>query len=160
MSGAGLNLGLYLDPKSLVQLELTSTNSDAPMFIFFNSGNYDIKAYSAGVHYKQFVGNSFYFNAGLDYRKIDYKYESYNNSNTETFIGESSGISAAIGNQWVFNRFTIGCDWVGFFTPLSYNIYNKTYSGSYTEKDVDSDAKNYVKRTQIMITRVYLGLVF
>lgn len=157
-SSNGVNAGLFIDPESIVQLEVTISNRATPFFSWNkNENDYKINAYSFGAHYKQFVGSSFYFNAGLDYRKVDYRYEP-SSGNMLAFKGDSSGLSLSIGNQWVFNRFTIGCDWVGFFTPFYSGTSDENYTGS--KSDLDSDIRTYVEKSQIMLTRVYLGFAF
>ena len=60
LSSTGINLGLFLDPESVVQVEFTSSSKATPFFTG-SKDDYTINAYSIGVRYKQFVGNSFYF---------------------------------------------------------------------------------------------------
>jgi hypothetical protein len=79
--------------------------------------------------YKQYVGNSFYIAPGAYYRNqhiVNSTSTSYSFSKgTYSYIGsdeadiEDLGISFRIGNNWSFNKMSIGCDWVGLNSTVS-----------------------------------------
>ena len=80
---------------------------------------------SAGYAYgRYFFGNSFNMMAGLGMRNatIDYTIEesSLNLKLKGKIEIQSIAVPVFIGNRWTFSSgFTIGCDWVGAFIPLS-----------------------------------------
>jgi hypothetical protein len=77
------------------------------------TNEYKDRQISFEIAYKKFVSNSFYLRPGVYYR--DYKeenvYESFWSDQTERY--KDLGMAFAIGNQWQFNKLTIGCDWFG-----------------------------------------------
>lgn len=71
---------------------------------------------SIAIQYKRYLGNSFYVAPELFYLRSheeingfwgnvfdQYKYASYT----------SLGTGLRIGNQWTWENFTLGCDWIG-----------------------------------------------
>lgn len=164
MAGGGLTAGMYLDRNSILFAEVTN---NANQSTFFGS-DYNIKGTSVGVHYKRFVGNSFYVRAGADYRTVDYKYKyssfvSSNFDSESSFIGESLAASLVIGNQWQWENFTLGCDWIGVTAPFSSKIKEDRFGGatdSYDRSRQERDKKHFVTDTIAQGLRLYLGASF
>ncbi|MBL7545057.1 MAG: hypothetical protein JNL11_14665 [Bdellovibrionaceae bacterium] len=129
-----------------------------------------IHVVQAGAHYKQFLGNSFYFRGGAHYQTVEYKYDLSNSlyesrREISTFKGESIVGSVAIGNQWQYKYLTIGCDWIGFAQPISYKIYSAQApsKGSFVDLDQETfeeQKKNYVTGSSVIALRLYLGASF
>lgn len=154
---AGVSAGMYLNRNSLVQLDFTQ--GTLPYF-FFN-----LKATTVGVNYKHFYGNSFYTKLGVDYRSISISdinllyYEQTGDVGTaETLVG-----NAAIGNQWQWQNFTIGCDWIGVNPPLVVlsTKYQASSDLSQSDRDdMDRSWNNVAKVTSWQFLRFYLGASF
>lgn len=163
-ASVGLTLGVFLDRNSEIDLEFIR---GIPTYLnWYSWSEYDIKTSSVGLHYKHFVGNSFYFRVGADYRKVDYRYTSRdiitNAVDSENkFTGDSIAATILIGNQWQWDNFTLGCDWIGAALPLTSNVNTESLSGPnpnsrYLKEDQDWLLKNGIT----MALRFYLGATF
>lgn len=152
--------GYYLDRNSLVQLEaggggMTSSG------IFMNS-RFELSGTSYGIHYKRFLANSFYFKTGVDYRSVSYSYNySYTNA-LEAFEGNSFALSLVIGNQWQWDNFTLGCDWIGFSAPFASETTSVTYAGndSFYRDEIERAKQDYLKNGFAQGLRFYIGYAF
>lgn len=90
------------------------------------------QAYSTTValYMKRYVGNSFYFELGLaaherNVRTKEYTYDFRPNGSfgavyydEESYTQKDAGLQFGIGNQWQWEHFTLGCEWVGAYVPL------------------------------------------
>ena len=159
---SGINVGYFLDRKSIVYLRynnLVKGMECSGSLSCSDSGS------SYGVSYKRFFGNSFYIEAGIDQREVSY-------SETQSdivagnywfnFKGSSTVASLVIGNQWQWQNFTIGCDWVGIGIPVAHTITSENDSGDNVWSSSDrSDRENlYVTGGVAMALRFYLGASF
>jgi hypothetical protein len=169
ISSQGLSAGYFLNRNMIVSIEATTGTRDNDSFLFSTSSDsYNIRGNSVGVHFKHFVGNSFYYRTGIDYRSLKYKYDytsSFSPANNvhRSFDGKSFGVTFAIGNQWQFENFNIGCDWIGFTVPLSKSISNESVtspSATYDNEQLADDEKTYIKNTSATLLRFYLGATF
>lgn len=161
----GLQLGKFLRPDQLLFLEVTAgaTTSGSA---YFNSGS-QVKSGSFGVHYKRYASNSFYWRSGVDLRKFEYKYF-YDSINgpaydvTREFDGTSLAFNFQIGNQWQWQNFTLGCDWVGISVPVQSDIKNDYVSSpyAYDSEDQKEDIKRAIKEPNINLVRFYIGASF
>lgn len=163
--GPALTVAKYLDRNSMIGMEVT----DGSVLTFSFLSRYDINASSVGVYYKKFVGNSFYYRGGLDYRRADYKYEYddiWGNPNDDvesTFIANSLAASIVIGNQWQWKGFTLGCDWIGYTQPFASNIEKEVEKGNFDDSDrrrKKDDIDFLTKRGVAQGLRLYLGASF
>jgi hypothetical protein len=125
------------------------------------------------VDLKSFWGNSFYTRVGFSKRDYDFSWDVYPTDDDGTISFEterlsaktsSTGLELGLGNQWQWNSFSIGADWIGVYIPLSssgtdevVNEGNAVEAGIFT--DVDDDVK-YAKTTQLAFVRFYLGFAF
>jgi len=172
----GLSAGYFLEKNKMLLLEVTDsktrftkisiTNADSTRTNFEET----LKGQSIGVHYKQFNGNSFYLRTGLDYGKINYnfKYTPYGTNSTEnvSLSGDALYANFQIGNQWQWENFTLGCDWVGISVPLyshesdrSMNSFAQADESYYSDK-LNTASSDFIKRSQINLLRFYLGATF
>lgn len=170
--GQGIQAGYHLERNKLVLVEftsgsLTSTATASSSLSTDTSGSkYDIKSQSFGVHYKQFTGNSFYWRAGADYRTLKYKYTFSSTGfadDTRDFDGTSLAANFQIGNQWQWQNFTLGCDWIGYALPLTSQVSNDKVVSStptYDRDRLNEDSKLLVKNGHITLLRFYLGASF
>ncbi len=160
----GFNLGIFLDRNSLIEIQALGGRPITLSFL----NSYDIYTRSFGVHYKHFHGNSFYWAAGLDYRSVDYKsnaYDLFNSSvlETRTFDGSSLGPSLVIGNQWSWENFTLGCDWIGFYLPITSQVNSEKESSGAPNaysRSLKDEEDYYIKSSSTIGLRFYLGASF
>lgn len=158
-NSTGLAFGSYYTRNDILFAEITyGTGNSSGGF----GSEYDIVTHSLGVHWKHFVGNSFYLNSGIDFRKVDYNYKNTSTSTDSHFDSTSTAISFAIGNQWQWQSFTLGCDWVGLSVPITHNVSNAniTTSSSYEESSFNDDKDDFSKKTTGQLLRFYLGASF
>jgi len=116
--GNGLAFGKFLSSDLILFIE--GVNGGMNLFLDDGRG----KVWSIGGHAKYFVGNSFYWRGGID--SVSTSYRCSNRATWFSFCGDdfdaqSAVISISIGNQWQWENFTLGTDWIGFGTsfPLS-----------------------------------------
>ncbi len=160
----GATIGKYLDRNSLITLDFTKGYEAQHTSWFYSK--YDVSTFSIGTSYKKFVSNSFYFRAGFDYKTIDY-HHTYRDIFTDAierenkFKGESLAASIYIGNQWQWENFTMGCDWVGYSLPVYSNIHDESSVGTTSYVGPMSDDQDVLlKSGTIMLLRFYLGASF
>jgi hypothetical protein len=110
----GINGGYFIDADKLVQIEVNRGK--------LGLSSFDIATESLGVNLKYFTGNSFYVKAGAAYRSVSMKNAICFNcaANNRVDLGAANAIAAelAVGNQWQWENFTFGCDWIGLMVPL------------------------------------------
>ncbi len=157
----GVNAGYYLSRNALLQLEYSKGKLP---YIFFS-----IEATTVGLNLKYFVGNSFYIKSGASYRQVAVKDLTCFLCDTATFqdVGsaDSAAVEVAIGNQWQWENFTMGCDWFGAMVPFTTtNISNNYKSNSdlsaTTKSDLDKAWYNLGRTTSYELLRFYLGASF
>lgn len=157
----GLGAGLYLNPDSILQLEFKG-NSDND----YEGDNYDTKIRSLGVNWKQFLGNSFYLKGGIEHRWVtassDYRGSFGTTGWAWGFKGQSTSAAIAIGNQWQFSGFTLGCDWFGVQQPLIHTRSNEYAidNDDYAQRRLNEESENYLEDTTYSFVHFYLGMSF
>jgi len=164
-NNTGIELGSHLDPNQLILLDLRSGKGTLNSSIDSSDGTSDTKYSSFGIHYKYFSSNSFYFRAGLDFSKYDFTMKGNSLASNEAYLNSFSGYnlnsSIAIGNQWQWENFTIGCDWIGYAKPIYYKVVNESISPSSFGLWEFSDSKQaYLKDDTGILLRLYLGSTF
>jgi hypothetical protein len=175
----GVNLGYSLNPDSILQLELTRAENQFKTPIYSNADGYSsstssqrwyssLKGYSIGIHIKEFIGNSFYLNGGIDYRNLSRDNE-YDDQITPAqsfdvgFSGSSIAAAVSLGNQFQYSHFTMGCDWVGVSMPFSHSVQGESAIGPVTDVGLSTrqnDEARYLSMPTIQLLRVYLGASF
>lgn len=167
-NGMGIGGTYHLNSNQLLNLELKSGRMDnfRQSTIYSNGvvtdqSQSELTNSSISGGFKQFSGNSFYYKLGLDYTmgKYNYRFDGYR----AEYEGSSIGASIAIGNQWQWDSFTIGCDWVGYRTPISTNTKTNKIVGSIDkddEKSFNDDVKILFKDSNLMLLKFYLGASF
>lgn len=139
-------VGWYLEPDDILSLEIKKLT-------YFVSGDYGstLDSTLVGVHYKHFLGNSFYVKGGLDHHGFRAGSSRVSSSATRDYSeGRLLAAVFAIGNQWQIGAFTIGCDWGGVMLPLS-----KTLS-----REDSPNTSSYGNSTTIELVQFYLGASF
>ena len=158
----GAFLSYYLSPETALEFEYMSS---AFALSFYDS--YTLRMNSYALTVKQFVANSFYLRAGVGNKTANYSYSNYDIfQSTTSKRGQFSGNSifgiVAVGNQWSINKFTIGCDWIGFAPVLSSSI-SETFTSTATADDIDrikNEEGHDLKDNVAIVTRFYLGMSF
>ena len=161
-TNTGISLGYFLDRNSLIEARYTNLDRGSTCS---GSLTCNSSGHAVGVAYKRFFGNSFYISASLDQRESSYREsdDSFTPPYTYSFDGSSTLLGLVIGNQWQWQNFTLGCDWIGAGKPVATKISNEKVSGSgssFAQQNL-IDAENYqVKNTIPYVLRFYLGASF
>lgn len=172
----GAQVAFFLEPNSQIVLDYTTMNDYSTSSVFSDHEVDQETGISLGLHWKVFVANTFYLKTGLIHRTYNYKYREgcstflINNCTDNSYLdtqeeidlsGTSESASFAIGNQWQFDSFTLGCDWFGMVFPLSHKINSYDFRNS---KGGTDPARSKIQRnmidSNIMVVRFYLGASF
>lgn len=122
-----------------------------------------------GVRAKWFVGNSFYLNLGYGLRTFDFSTKvtaTQNNISAQATAeaeAKTSGLDFAIGNQWQWDTMTLGCDWIGYYNPISSSGDSKVEVNgvSPTETEDLNDILEQLGDTpNLQLLRFYVGVAF
>lgn len=167
----GIGVGYYVERNKQILIELRKGKGTYNRYRY-ESYNGSSKEWSTdaqitqiGAHFKHYVGNSFYYRVGADYNTVDYKYDLsgsyFSDTKSSYFKGTAVVGSFVIGNQWQWENFTLGCDWIGLASPLTYSITGVTKPSSESEKsDLENDQRMYVTESSGILLRFYLGASF
>jgi hypothetical protein len=175
--GYGVRAAFLLSPR--LQVETGLAHSAFKFIGFENTSNL------AWTRAKWFAGNSFYLTGGLGVRmfeatrpRYDFKADTgFETSTAASYERTSLTGDLAIGNQWQFSSFTIGCDWAGIMAPLatlsessSQNPSSKSEETSALADDTTSEEeearqdeeemKAYASAARPQFVRFYLGWSF
>lgn len=156
--------GYHLSPNSILTLQYTSLNGasssdtdskgseDEADEVWEDAGKG--RSISAGL--KHFVGNSFYVKPEVYHRRQDIVHSTtsvYSSAQDKWLLSdkdvasiEDLGASFKIGNQWQWDNFTLGCDWVGY----SQSITTLEESGNVKSSDLGN----------LSLVNFYLGATF
>ena len=140
--GAGGRTGYRLGNWAM---ELIYTQSVGYMNNPKHDNGADSTRYQLGtVNAKYFVaGSSFYvaWGLGLGRENVDYGIPIAFGPligiwYTGTTTYRDTLFDSYIGNQWTFQHFTIGADWIGFYNVMSQSEESTTWKNSYGEKPI------------------------
>ncbi len=112
----GLGVGYYISPDLVVEGSYVAGSS--------SFAGFEVTTSMLEVRAKYFIGNSFYAIGGLGQRSIGINAEldasSAGGDKVNAKVSTAStGLSLGIGNHWQWSGFTLGCQWIGYFMPLS-----------------------------------------
>lgn len=147
VSSGGLEVGLFLGPNEILSIQ------KRPYQNLFGGSDYGstFSGVSYGLHFKHFLGDSFYVTTGLDYYEYGEGSGRISSSTPRSYVnGNAVAVEFAIGNHWQWNGFSLGCDWFGLLFPVSRNI---------TLAQNDSTSW-FLNSTQVELVRFYLGFAF
>lgn len=122
------------------------------------------KTFSAG--FKHFSGNSFYYRIGLNSTQAEYHFSSDDSSGNllldRRLEGDYQSASFAVGNQWQWSGFTLGCDWVGVTQPFSSHLSKNDVTGpkAATSASNEDTRESLFIRAQLELVHLYLGASF
>lgn len=140
-------------------------------YIWMSNSTYDVEQKSFGLYYKRFIGNTFYWRLGTDYRTVSYSHKYHSEfsttlDNNSDFKGYAVMGTFQIGNQWQWENVTLGCDWVGYSLPLSTKVSEENISAG-NPADLENERKNLKENQDILLKksdptalRLYLGWAF
>jgi len=109
----------YLDADNLIGFKVGDTTVDSK------------KQTNLTFQYKHFAGNSFYVAGEIFYLNTldDENWVANLFLQEERYAHYSSmGAGVRIGNQWTWNHFTLGCDWVGIGQRVG--VFRRDYNDS------------------------------
>jgi hypothetical protein len=156
--GFGLRGGYFLNPDSIVSLSYVGGG--------FSTKTQKYQKSLFEVTYKRFFTNSLYADAGLGYQKWTADYKVTDNSDSTKEIGTQATISNIglvlhVGNQWQWRAFTTGCDWAGYFQPLtrSEKFASSSSFNSLDREKEERAVKNNTRSTYHLL-RFYAGYAF
>lgn len=166
----GIKVSYFLSRNSQIGLSVDSVKKDRYEGSFLFRQGYA----STGVElsFKQFFGNSFYLTSGLRHQNI-----TVSDSNRSIFYeedyyaweakGNRSSALLAIGNQWQWENFTMGVDWIGLGLPLASSSKEKSLAkgadlsaSSNYRKEIEQIKKENFKDSYALALRFYLGASF
>lgn len=135
------SLGYFIDHNSLISFRYSNHNiSDVAVVE---------KMRATTLGFRNFLGNSFNIMPTVYWRRT-------NIDDTQTanrrFIYEDFGIGVRLGNEWQWENFTMGCDWIGMNRALK--VLNKD---NRSKTFFDSDDKESINMTFLSF---YLGYSF
>jgi hypothetical protein len=130
--GTGTNnfeFGYHYKPNKIIGLQYQEFRNSTPFFS--STREEDISDYERNrkghaliLSYKSMLQNSFYIKTSLYHRVQERVKESdsISTSENEEFQKvryEDTGLLFTLGNQWQWENFTLGCDWIGMSTVLA-----------------------------------------
>ncbi|MNL13349.1 hypothetical protein D3C87_1342530 [compost metagenome] len=157
LTNSGVTAGAFINRNSQVLANYSWNASDRTCI---GAINCDLEDKFASVAFKRFVSNTFYMQGGASHHTISY---TESNSNGDIEFGYDATITTAdfaIGNQWNFNGFTLGCDWVSFGLPVATTYKNSFYTEDGTLSELNDRQDEWKKNGKIFFTKLYLGATF
>lgn len=115
--GRGVNFSYFLNQNLLLRLGITDFDDRD-----LSEDQFEGNAVSFGA--KKFVGNSFYVDSSLFYYSAKYTDKNAYDSNfspigTQITEFKRAGAMIKIGNQWQWENFTLGTDWIGYGSQIA-----------------------------------------
>jgi hypothetical protein len=160
-NGTGTNLGLFIPGDNRIDLSYSASSLN------FLGLTYKQSIYS--LEFQSFVGNSFYYALGVTQRNLEITIQDYyvpETGTTTTHLtckGQSIGPHLVIGNEWQWDHFYLGAEWVGFISSSTWNYENKYNDETWTESDKaywDKTIERAMKQTTFMGLNLTMGFSF
>ncbi|WP_413290176.1 hypothetical protein [Bdellovibrio sp. HCB337] len=160
--GVGITIGSYQDRNNILQFEISSGNASVGSDII--GPRYDMHVDTLGMNLKHFFGNSFYTKTGVDIRSMKLKgtYNDFDNNGVTTGSSRSVTGTLAIGNQWQWENFAMGVDWIGINPVINTMETNfRSTNTNLTEKtSIEKEWKNLARGYGGQLMRFHLGMSF
>lgn len=109
-----LSFAKFLGPDSVLALKVGNVKKDG------------YQQFNSALQFKYFMNNSFYFTPEIFF--LDYK---INRKYIDDYHYQGLGTGIRVGNQWQWENFTLGVDWLGLGATLV-NFKNNTGDGLIT----------------------------
>ena len=167
-TGGGLAGAYFLNSNSMIVVDANGySNSLTDELVNAISGIRDeVSGSSIGVHYKHFFGNSFFVRVGAEQREVTMKrtYEPglfvwFPDNGHSSFKGTSTNAVLGIGNDWQWDNFTLGFDWIRFYSPIAHDVTSEDYSSSEELPSLRSRERDLLDR-QTAMTGFHFGASF
>ena len=157
IDSSGFSASYFIDPVSQIHIDYYNHTLPltAKVFEAISGGSDQLKGVSTGVHYKRFLGNSFFLRGGLDHRRI----ELLKSRTGSYFRGTAVNAVLAIGNEWQWRHFTLGFDWFRGYLPLTSQITEEKYATTDQQKMIE-DEQNAVLQKSTGMIGIRLGASF
>ena len=163
--GLGMIAGLFWSDNGIIEGYYNKTSySEYFGALFDTSTKLETDEVVYGARLKQFFGNSFHMDVGVEkkaYRSL-YRVVGDTDNRHVDYSVTATGPTFAIGHQWQWSYFTLGCDWLRVFKPTKYERTTLSVG-----KDIDAAKQTETddmirSRTNAldMSIRMYLGLAF
>ncbi|MEI6397235.1 MAG: hypothetical protein WCO71_00565 [Pseudomonadota bacterium] len=159
MPVSGLRLGYFINPNLVAEVSYLTGSAKI--------GSFESRKSLMEAKAKYFLGETFYVDGGFAHESWGVNYsvlKSGGTLETADIRGKvtNTGIDLHIGNQWQWEGFTLGCDWVGYFLNLSTSTSYGSTSGLDTEdqKSEEAKVKKNLGGSSAHVTRFYIGWSF
>ena len=150
IGAATVGLGYFLSPKSMLSLKYANQNG--------TNGDEATKMRSLTLGYRYFTGNSFNIMPAIYYRRsnsVHYRAAFFTGTpERSTLTYEDVGAGLRIGNEWQWENFTLGADWIGVNAKVI-QINKEKHNGS-----GDFDLFSIEEDITITMLSFYIGYTF
>ncbi|MGZ3790443.1 MAG: hypothetical protein ACXVLQ_18060 [Bacteriovorax sp.] len=153
MAAFTFSAGYFIDPSQVITFRYSEINQDQEYEAVSNE-LHKMKAYTLG--YKKFLGNSFNVQPTLYYRRssTDFVHEGTVKSvGTPNLVYDDMGVGVRIGNEWQWDKFVMGVDWIGMNETIHKINSQKIWQGL-------PQATHYKTETTFTVVSAYLGASF
>lgn len=148
-----LTAGYFIDSSQVITLRYSRITQDKESEALSNE-LHRIRAYTLG--YRKFLGNSFNIQPTLYYRKssTDYVNEGAVKSvGSPNLVYDDVGVGFKIGNEWQWDNFVLGIDWIGLNKTIHKINSQRTWQGA-------PQATHFKEETTFTLVSLYLGASF
>ncbi|WP_141734504.1 hypothetical protein [Oligoflexus tunisiensis] len=161
VNGSGSNFGLFLPGDNRIDVSYSMSS------IEFLGLTYKENLYS--LEFQSFLGNSFYYALGVTQRNLEITIRDFyipETGGVTTYLtskGQSIGPHLVIGNEWQWDYFYLGAEWVGVISSSSWKYENEYPDGTWTQSETDYWDKNIekaIKQSSFMGLNLTLGFSF
>jgi len=153
----GIHLGEYLSTQNLLEFEFTQGELS---WWFIH-----VRSLTLGLHLQHFIGNSFYLSAGADDRKLTLEDPSVAvMAAIPQTIGQAESLNLALGlgNQWQWQHWSVGCEWMSLMIPVwtFQSDYNTSGYTGFHQSELDAMWNRVAKFWTLGIFRVSTAYSF
>ena len=161
--GAAIVGSYLLNRNDLILLELRSEKVFLGTILAAAFGyKEDTRNDSFGVNYKHFFGNSFFIRSGLSYHNVSdsskYVGSVSTTSDSFSFTGNLTNFGIGIGNDWQWDKFTLGFDWIRITIPVAHTITDEQYTSN-NKSSIEFNEDIFFRKTAIS-SAMHLGVSF
>ncbi len=167
-----LDFGFTMMPTAGIRGEYFATDDNTAVLVI-GTGNVELGGFKASktlieTRFKHFFGTSFYVDGGLGMELWDVTYgvvkEGGSIFDEASLDGTVTNIGAEVhvGNQWQWDGFTLGCDWVGYFFQVTSSFAPGKAEGldETDRKRQEENVAELLGGSNAHLLRLYLGWSF
>lgn len=163
----GLTIGFFLSPEKLIYLQ---GKKSMQLTQYSNTTHYE-KINSIDLGLRSYIKNSLYLSTGLSKKTIFYSMKSSGLSSPKfnglaEFVTEAAIINIGLGNQWQWQNFSFGIEWLNLAIPFADKLKTEKieeYQSEFSRENVQYFKKsknNLTKSTNWSALNISLGLAF